>query len=138
MTTQNGDSESDCDYLVLTVSHGFLPTGERCQKDIFEALRAGKGWAKTMFLIVCKCLRRLRCLHAAVFSVAVFVAAWHAVTYIDCPDSDDDAGTAYDHVRELLRSVVTDWPLAAYFRSSLSCDRCAGLIAVLGLSACHR
>jgi hypothetical protein len=28
-----------------------------------------------MFLIVCKCLRRLRCLHAAVFSVAVFSVA---------------------------------------------------------------
>ena len=29
-----------------------MAKGERCQKDIFEALRAGKGWEKTLFLIV--------------------------------------------------------------------------------------
>ena len=29
-----------------------MAKGERCQKDIYESLRAGKGWNSTMFLIV--------------------------------------------------------------------------------------
>ncbi len=38
-------------YLCLIVTC-FPLAGERCQKDIYEALRAGKGWGKTLFLIV--------------------------------------------------------------------------------------
>jgi hypothetical protein len=29
--------------------------GERLHKDIYEALRAGKNWQKTLFLIMCTC-----------------------------------------------------------------------------------
>ena len=64
---------------------GFFLAGERCQKDIFEALRAGKGWEKTLFLIV---YDDAGATYDHVFKPTALLDAMHAAHYV-FPDGTD-------------------------------------------------